>query len=824
MKKPFVMLMAALLLSTGQAVAQSMSDQQLLDYIQTEVKMGTSQSQLVTKLVQRGIKIDQIRRVRAQYERQLKQRGLNGAADYAVEEINARMRSNNSETKQDLTSGRDETSTQNNEANTRYAQLRQSVTDSQEGASMELDQLKVFGRDIFNNRLLSFEPNMNIATPLDYVLGPGDQLVIDVYGASQKTFQLAVSPEGDVTVPGYGPVQVGGLTVAAAQNRVRSSLGARFTSSEIKVSVAQTRTIMVSVMGEVNTPGNYHLSAFASVFHALYAAGGINELGTLRNIKVFRNGRQVSVVDVYEYILHGRLAGNIRLKEGDVIQVGTYDCIVGVSGNVKRPMFYEMRRSETVKTLMDYAGGFAGDAYKKSVRLTRRNGERYGVYNIDEFDMASFRVVDGDAIEVGSMMNRYESVAEIRGAVFRPGQYHLGEGGVTSVRTLIEAADGLTEDAFGVHGVLRRLREDRSFEVLSVDINGIMNGTVADIPLRNEDDLFVPTQTELISSRKVTINGEVLLPGDYQWAANMTVEDLVLQAGGLTDAASVVKVDVSRRVIDSKMKEAPTQIAKTFSFELKDGFVIDGTPGFMLEPYDVVQVRRSPGFFAPRQVTVSGEVTFGGSYTLEKKNQRLSDLIKMAGGLTKDAYAKGAYLERKMSALDKARREVALLTARQAQGATNDSVSIEKLDLDTVYTVGIFLEEAISNPGCDADLVLREGDHLVVPEFEGTVKISGDVMLPNTVAYAGDKKSYKWYVDQAGGFGQRAKKSKSYVVYPNGTMAMCKRNTPITPGCEIIVPSKAKKETLSATQWVTIGTGVGGLLSSLAMMYYVLTK
>ena len=823
MRKKLLMMVAALLLSGGAALAQSMSDSQVMDFIQQEMKAGTSQSQIVTKLVQRGVKIDQIRRVRSRYEKQLRSRGLSGTADAAVEEVGTRMRSSNSESGQDLTAGRDDSqASQTAEADARYAEIRQNVRDQRDDKSRELEGMKVFGRDIFNNRLLSFEPNMNIATPQDYVLGPGDQLVIDIYGASQKSYQLTVSPEGAVTVPGYGPVQVGGLTVAAAQNKVRSGLGGRYSSSDVKVSVGQTRTILISVMGEVKVPGTYHLSAFASVFHALYMAGGINELGTLRNIKVFRGGRQVTVVDVYEYILHGRLAGNIRLKEGDVVQVGAYDCLVGVTGNVKRPMFYEMRRTESVKTLIGFAGGLTGDAYRKSVRLTRHSGERYGVYNIDEFEQATFRVEDGDAVEVGSMLNRFESVAEVSGAVFRPGQYHIGDGGVTTVRGLIEAADGLTEDAFGAHGVLRRLRADRSYKVISVDVSGILCGSVADIPLESEDELFIPTQAELIAGRTVTIDGEVLMPGEYQWAADMTVEDLVMQAGGLTDAASVAKVDISRRLRDPKATEANSEIAQTFSMALKDGFVIDGTPGFLLEPYDVVQVRRSPGFHTPRQVTVSGEVTFGGSYTLEKKNQRLSDLVKMAGGVTKDAYVEGARLVRRMNDMEKARRDMAMLTARQGQGA-NDSVSLEKLAVDSVYTVGIHLDEALKRPGGDADLVLREGDELIVPEFEGTVKISGDVMFANTVAYTGGK-NFKWYVKQAGGFGQRAKKSKAYVIYPNGTMAMAKRSTEISPGCEIVVPSKPKKENMTAAQWVSIGTGIAGVMTSIAMIYYVLTK
>lgn len=802
------------------ALAQSMSDNQVLELIKREAAAGSSRSQIVTKLVQRGVNIDQIRRVRARYERQLRTRGLSGVADESTSELNSRMRTNNSGVTEEITSGKSGTASQlGDDADLSYEEtVQQGEADK---AVSSVGGKKVFGHDIFNNKLLSFEPNMNIATPQDYVLGPGDQLVIDVYGASQKSYQLTVSPEGTVTVPDYGPISVSGMTVAAANSRIRGSLGSRYSSSNLKVSVGQTRTILINVMGEVQKPGTYHLSAFASVFHALYAAGGIGELGTLRNVRVLRGGNLVTVVDIYEYILNGRLAGNIRLKDGDVIQVGPYDCLVNVSGNVKRPMYYEMRANESVATLLKYAGGFAGDAYRKSVRLTRKTGERYGVYNIDEFEQASFRVADGDAVQVDAMLERFENMVEVSGAVFRPGQYRLGEQ-VTTVRGLIEQADGLTEDAFTAHAVLHRMRADRSLEVIPVDVGGIMAGTVADIPLANEDVLFIPTQTELINSRYVNINGEVLSPGQYQWAANMTIEDLVMKAGGLTDAASVAKVTVSRRLVDPKATKATSELAKTYSFALKDGFVIDGTPGFLLEPYDIIHVFRSPGFHTPRTITIEGEVNFAGSYTLEKKNQRLSDLVNMAGGVTADAYVEGARLVRRMDDTERARMQMVLRTVRMSQ-EDDDSIAIEKLQRSEIYNVGIHLEEALRNPGGDADIVLREGDRLVIPEYEGTVKISGDVMYPNTVAYE-EGKNYKWYVRQAGGFGDRAKKRKGYIIYPNGTMAQVNRGAKITPGCEIIVPSKPKHEAMTTAQWVGIGSTVASIGTMVATIIYMITK
>lgn len=802
------------------ALAQSMSDNQVLELIKRESAAGSSRSQIVTKLVQRGVNIDQIRRVRARYERQLRTRGLSGVADESTSELNSRMRTNNSGVTEEITSGKSGTASQlGDDADLSYEEtVQQGEADE---AVSGVGGKKVFGHDIFNNKLLSFEPNMNIATPQDYVLGPGDQLVIDVYGASQKSYQLTVSPEGTVTVPDYGPISVSGMTVAAANSRIRGSLGSRYSSSNLKVSVGQTRTILINVMGEVQKPGTYHLSAFASVFHALYAAGGIGELGTLRNVRVLRGGNLVTVVDIYEYILNGRLAGNIRLKDGDVIQVGPYDCLVNVSGNVKRPMYYEMRANESVATLLKYAGGFAGDAYRKSVRLTRKTGERYGVYNIDEFEQASFRVADGDAVQVDAMLERFENMVEVSGAVFRPGQYRLGEQ-ITTVRGLIEQADGLTEDAFTARAVLHRMRADRSLEVIPVDVGGIMAGTVADIPLANEDVLFIPTQTELINSRYVNINGEVLSPGQYQWAANMTIEDLVMKAGGLTDAASVAKVTVSRRLVDPKATKATSELAKTYSFALKDGFVIDGTPGFLLEPYDIVHVFRSPGFHTPRTITIEGEVNFAGSYTLEKKNQRLSDLVNMAGGVTADAYVEGARLVRRMDETERARLRMAMQTVRMSQDS-EDSVAVEKVQQDELYTVGIHLDEALENPGSDADIVLREGDRLIIPEYEGTVKISGDVMYPNTVAFQ-DGKNYKWYVRQAGGFGERAKKRKTYIVYPNGTMAQVNHGAEITPGCEIIVPSKPKREAMTTAQWMGIGSTAASIATMIATIIYMITK
>lgn len=804
------LLATVLCLATTLSIHAQMSDQQVIELIAREQKAGTSQSQIVTKLMQKGVKIEQIRRLRNQYSKQINKAGLGSKADSAVEEAESRMRQTE-EGKQNLTSAKSGTAGEPTiEADVEYAEVQGNIKQAESDVSHIHN---VFGRNIFNKKLLSFEPSMNIATPPNYVLGPGDLIIIDIYGASQKVVTAQVSPEGKVTLPGVGPVKVSGMTVAAAQEQIRKTLGSRYSSSQLNLSLGQTRSMTINVMGEVKVPGTYTLSAFSTVFHALYMAGGINDIGTLRNIKVYRNGRLITVVDVYEYILNGRLAGNIRLMENDVIIVGPYECLVGIEGNVKRPMFYEMRPTESVGTILKYAGGFTGDAYKKAVRLMRKTGDRFTVHNVEEFDMNTFKLNDGDAITVDGILNRFDNMVEIKGAVFRPGKFQLGKN-ITSVRSLIEAADGVTEDAFTAHAVLHRMRVNRTLEVLSVDVAGILSGSVADIPLRNEDILFIPTMIDRMNERTLTIEGEVISPGTFEFAENTTIEDLILLAGGLTDAASTAKVDVSRRIIDSKAKEGSSAISETFSFELKDGFVIDGQPGFVLQPYDIVQVRRSPTYIEPRNIYVEGEVQFGGALTLSTKNQRLSDAIKAVGGFTDEAYVRGARLIRSVTE-DERQRALDLMRQIRTRGSQNDTIQTSQLNLFKTYTVGINLEEAMKKPGGDYDVVLRDGDRIVVPEYNGTVKISGNVQFPNTVTYEGNK-GYKYYINKAGGFGSRAKKSKTFIIYQNGTMAKVGRGTKVEPGCEIVVPTKAKKDMSVVSQWLSIGSSITGLAAMIA--------
>ena len=802
-------------------MAQSvMSDSQVLQFVQREIKSGSSRSQVVIKLMQRGVSMDQIRRVRSQYEEQIQKRDDGTAVTVRKSDFNDERVSATGDDYQEVVTAKVGTATEIQDQASDVQERVQDDVKTAAAASEETFGKRIFGHDIFNRRLLSFEPNMHIATPANYVLGPGDVTVINIYGASQKTLQLTVSPEGDITVPGYGPIQVSGLTVEAANSRIRSQLGSRYSSSNIKMSVGNTRTIMVNVMGEVKAPGTYHLSAFASVFHALYMAGGINSMGTLRNIKVYRQGRMISVVDVYEFILNGRLAGNVMLQDNDVIQVGMYDCIVGITGKVKRPMFYEMRKNETVATLLKYAGGFMGDAYTKSVRLQRSTGERYSVHNIDEFDMSVFKVEDGDNVTVDGMIDRYENMVEVRGAVFRPGQFRLGDQ-VFSVRSLVQHAEGLTEDAFPEHAIIHRLKADRSMEVLPVDIAAIMAETEPDVPLQNEDVLFIPTQAERIKERTLTITGEVMSPGTYEFADNMTIEDLIVQAGGLRDQASLARVDVSRRINDPLSTEKTNKISDSFSFGIQGGLIINKDSRFVLKPYDVVHVRKSPAFHTPRTIQVTGEVNFEGAFTLESKNVRLSDAIAMAGGSTELAYLRGARLVRIMDDEERVRRRATMDAIKNLMVDPVDSIAWKKFDLDNTYVVGIQLDEALRNPGSDKDILLREGDRIYVPEYTGQVTISGDVMFPNTVFYD-SKMKYKDYVKQAGGFGNRAKKSKTFIVYQNGTVGLAKKGAKPEPGCEIVVPSKRRRN-INLGQILSVGSTLTSI-AAMAAMVINLTK
>ena len=867
MRRPIILLLMALALPLCMLAQSSMTDEQVFKFIIKEHEEGTSQQQIVVQLMQRGVDINQIRRVRKKYERMAKEQGL-GNVSNNTDGGEDRTRKNKKPQYQDSQYDDKLSDNTNNEGlfnsgmrikedrfythtwdedDEDFMEFQDELDDWLPGDTITMyenlveklkkQKKKIFGHDLFYNKKLTFEPNMNIATPENYHLGPGDAVYIDIYGASQKTIEGTVSPDGNVTIEGFGPIHVSGMTVSQANAAIKKKLGSRYESSKLRLTVGETRSIMVNVVGDVKVPGTYTLSAFASVFHALYMSGGVTDLGTLRNIRVYRNSQLISTIDIYDYILNGRMTGNVRLQDNDMVMVGPYDCLVNITGKVKRPMYYEMKRNESLSALLKYTGGFTGDAYTKSVRVIRKTGREYSIYTVDEFDFSSFKLADGDSITVDSILNRYSNMVEVKGAVFRPGMYQVGEE-IGSVRSLIEHAEGLKEEAFTAHAVMHRMKADRTLEVLQLDIDGILDGSKPDVELQPNDVLFIPTRQDMMEDQTVTIHGEVFYPGVYKYAANETIEDFILQAGGLKETASTVKVDVARRVFNPAAVTTDSIVANTYSFALKDGFVIDGEPGFTLMPFDEVYVRKSPGSYKQQNVIIEGEVMFSGTYTISTKDMRISDLVKVAGGLNDRAYANGARLERRytqeerlnaVEALKKAREQAELNLQEQIARSGNASLmnmaqtqtqQLQKYEVGETYPVGIDLEKALLQPGCDDDIVLREGDRIIVPQYTGTVKISGEVMHPNSVAYE-EGKNVSYYIDQAGGFSTSAKKKQSYIIYMNGKVAKVGHKAKPMPGCEIVVPSKSITRT-SLQERLSLATAVGSLSAIIATIISVI--
>lgn len=776
----------------------SMTDQQVLEYVKQGMSEGKDQRQMATELARRGVTREQAERVKKLYEQE---QGVSTSKMSGTEQNEARLREATQE-----------------ESTT-------SVLENPQPDSRELAQEnQVFGRNIFNTRNLTFEPSVNLATPPNYRLGPGDEVIIDIWGTSQNTIRQQISPDGTINIEKIGPVSLSGMTVSEANEYLKRVLGKTYSgldaldgTLEIRLTLGNARTIQINVMGEVIQPGTYALSSFSTVFHALYRAGGVNEIGSLRNVQVTRNGKTVAKVDVYDFIMKGKTQDDIRLQEGDVIIVPAYEALVQISGNVKRPMKFEMKKNETLATLINYAGGFSADAYTRSLRVVRQNGEEYEINTVKEIDYSAYPMRNGDVVTAEAILNRFTNKLEVRGAVYRPGIYQLN-GEINTVRALVNEAKGLMGDAFTNRAVLQREREDLTTEIISVDVRSIMAGTSPDIPLQKNDILYIPSIHDLEDRGDVAIFGEVAKPDSYSYSDNMTLEDLIIRAGGLRESASTVRVDVSRRIKDPKSTHSTDSIGQMFTFALKDGFVIDGEQGFTLQPYDQVFVRRSPGYQAQQNVQVTGEVIFGGTYAMTTTEERLSDLVKKAGGATPKAYLHGAKLIRVANDEEKKRmRDVIDLMNRQFGEAMMDSLGIR---VEDTFSVGIDLEKAMAQPGSEYDLVLREGDVLSVPKLNNTVKVNGAVMMPNTVGYlSGENANY--YLDQAGGYALNAKKSKKFVIYMNGQVARIKGRSKdkIEPGCEIIVPSKKNKR-------VNVGEilGYASSFGSLATMFATISN
>lgn len=757
-----------------------MSDDAVIAYVKQGMATGKSQDAMMKELALRGVTREQAERLRKKLEQEQSKSKTASTREAGAQEQKRRMTSDdpfaNPLDLENIPEGQE---------------MGEYITEVSDSLKVE-----IFGHNIFTNRNLSFAPSTNIPTPKTYKIGPGDEVIIDIWGDNQTNITAEVSPDGTISIPDLGLVNINGMTVSEADSYLRRKLGQIYSvdgddaKSEIKLTLGNIRSIQVNVLGEVSVPGTYSLSALSNIYHALYRAGGVSDIGSLRDIQLIRNGKKIASVDVYDFIFRGKTPEEITLEEGDIIVVPAYGKLVDIAGNVKRPMKYEMKDDETVQNLLDYSGGFAGNAYKDNISVVRHNGKEYEVYTVDAPDYASFVLEDSDSLTVGQMLDRYANKLEIKGAVYRPGIYQLGNG-VNTVSQLIAKADGLMGDAFTNRGLITREREDYTLEIIPVDIKAVLNGSAEDIELKKNDVLYIPSIFDLKDIGTITVEGEVAKPGSFVFAENTTLEDAIMQAGGLLESASTVRIDVSRRIKDATSSEQTEHIGEVFTFSFKDGYVLDGEAGFVLQPYDYVFVRRSPSYSEQTTVTVDGEVIFPGSYTLTNRSERLSDLVAKAGGINQWAYVKGARLSREMDDEEKARLESTLDVMTSAK----DSLDASTINTDTRYYVGIDLEKALAAPGGEADLVLREGDILTVPQYNNTVKISGNVLYPNTVTYSPDM-SVRKYVQMAGGYGFRSKRSKAYIIYMNGTVTRARRfsKTDVTPGCEIVVPKKRDRD------------------------------
>ncbi|WP_337649904.1 SLBB domain-containing protein [Parabacteroides goldsteinii] len=669
----------------------------------------------------------------------------------------------------------------------------------------------VFGREIFSNKNLSFEPDLNVPTPKGYVLSAGDELLINVWGDSELNLKLKVSPEGTILIPNLGPVSVSGLTIETAENRIRQELGRIMSTLSgdtdgantfVSVSLSQIRSIKVNIVGEVVAPGTYTLPSFATLFNALYAAGGVNEIGSLRGIKVYRNSKEVAKLDVYDYLLNGKYNTNIRLEENDMVIVAPYDQLAVVRGKVKRNRIFEMKKGETLSQLLNMAGGFTGDAYKKDVRIKRKAGSRYQIATVTEDKYPSFAMMDGDSLLVDSVIPFYENRLTVTGAVWRPGEYELNEV-VHTVRQLINQAAGLKGDEFTGRTQITRLNPDFTTTVIAVDIRGILSGTSPDIELKPEDQLNIPSLFDLREPYTIKVSGAVnYIDTVLPYRNNLTVEDAIMMAGGLKESAATVNVEVARRIKDTKTYENTNRTAEVFNFALNDNLGLISTDGkksdrvFTLEPFDEVYVRFSPGYQEQQVVKVNGEITFSGDYVLAEKNSRLSDIIAKAGGITPDAYVKGASLKRQLTEDEMRRLETLLQLSSNKQSRDSVALSLENIK---DYSVGIDLEKALANPGSAHDVVLRDGDALYIPQLQSTVKINGAVTYPNSVTYTNGM-SVGDCLSQAGGYNDIARKYP-IVIYMNGKVATTKKSfiffkryPKVEPGCEIVVPTKTQRD------------------------------
>lgn len=675
-----------------------------------------------------------------------------------------------------------------------------------------VEEKKLFGYSFFNTDKLTFEPNATAPISASYLIGLHDVIVVDVWGNSQMTYQFTVDQNGNVSIPEVGQVMVGGINFEDAEkkilsklNRIYADLSSDTPKTFASVSIAQIRSISVNVIGEAITPGTYIVPGTASVFSALYLAGGPSENGSFRDIKLIRDDEVINEIDIYEYLIHGKAENNVTLRDGDVIIIEPYHQRIIIEGEFKRTGLFETKKGESVTDVVEYAGGFNENAYTHRLELYRKNGRDQEFIDVLEDNYSKIALANGDSIVAGKVLSRFQNIVAITGAVYRPGNYELTEG--LTLSQLIDNADGLREDAFLDRGVITRLAKDFTLTSISFDVADVVNGEI-DFDIKKDDNISISSIHDLREFRTVEIYGEVKEPGSFNFKEGMTLSDIVYESGGFLESASEAFIEVARRLGKEEEAKLTDRVSQVYQKQISRDLRLLGDDGsFVLQPFDKIFIRQLPGFAKQSVVTLSGEIAYSGQYALTTHKDRVSDLIARCGGFSPNAYPKGAMLTRQ---IEKGTKSVML-----KDELISRSTSVKSTSLD-FEVVGISLDEIMKNPGGKDDVFLLDGDEIFVPRKSQVVKVTGEVLNPISSTYTKGRKLKK-YVSGAGGFAVNAKKNKVYVVYPNGTASDTKsflgiRSYPkLEAGAEIIVPTKAPANVASVAAWV-------GILSSLATL------
>ena len=780
-----------------------LSDAQILQMIKRAESIGYSEAQLEQMASAQGMKEDEVQKLRLRVDKLRKQ---GSATAIKTDDTTANTGRENSETTDGGAIDNDK-----------------KIKDTEIGP-------KIFGSELFKNGQITFEPNLRMATPKGYIIGPDDKLLIDLTGDNEANYNLQVSPEGVINLQYVGRIAVGGLSIDQATSKIRTAMAKTYPSlrsgrTNLAINLGNIRSIKIVMTGRVVKPGTYTLSSLATVYNALYASGGPSQNGSFRKIEVIRNNKVVATIDVYDFLLKGIQQNNIRLQDQDVINVPVFDKRVEIQGEVKTAALFEVVSGETLQDLIGFAGGFTPQAYTAKIKTFQNTDKERRILDINAADFNTYETKNGDKYVVEAILDRFENKIEILGAVFRPGVYALDNG--VTLKGLIAKAEGITEDAFLNRGYINRLNPDNTMALISFDVAKLLAGTEKDITLQREDKVTITSLFDLRDEFKVSIQGEVRAPGSFEYAENISLEALIQMAGGFKEGATPNRIEISRRVRNSDSLSKSAVTAELFivnvdqQLKLADDF-------FTLKPFDIVTVRSAAGYTVQKQIKLEGEVLYPGIYTITSKDERISDLIKRAGGLTPYGYAEGASLKRpgsekvnpgdKNAINDQEEDKMKLLNLKRAEetGAADKlKPDVENLLIQSDL-VGISLDRILRKPHSKYDLIVEDGDVIRVPRQLQTVKVTGEVLNPNSIVFVRGK-SFKQYLNGAGGFTSNALKRGAYIKYANGAVEASSKflffnNFPkVKPGAEILVPKKAEKEKMSVQSWIGMGTGLASL-------------